>query len=268
MFSVNTNLMSLKAQKALYRNNDQLALAMERLSSGRRINSARDDAAGLAIAQRMTAQINGMNQAVRNANDGVSFAQTAEAALVEVTNALQRIRELAVQSANGTYTSNDRANLDAEAQQLIAEITRITDETLFNGATIFNGSDRSFQIGADAGRIIQIAAAGAFTTVAAPAGDVASQGAASALIVSIDSLLDNVASRRAVLGAAQSRFNSVIASLQNSTEALTASRSRIEDADFAAETARLARSQILQQASTAMLAQANLAPQLVLRLLE
>ena len=185
-----------------------------------------------------------------------------------MTNALQRIRELAVQSANGTYTSNDRANLDAEAQQLIAEITRITDETLFNGATIFNGSDRSFQIGADAGRIIQIAAAGAFTTVAAPAGDVASQGAASALIVSIDSLLDNVASRRAVLGAAQSRFNSVIASLQNSTEALTASRSRIEDADFAAETARLARSQILQQASTAMLAQANLAPQLVLRLLE
>ena len=267
MFSVNTNLMSLKAQKALYRNNEQLALAMERLSSGRRINGARDDAAGLAIAERMTAQINGMNQAVRNANDGVSFAQTAEAALVEVTNALQRIRELAVQSANGTYTSEDRANLDAEAQQLIAEISRITDETLFNGATIFNGSDRSFQIGADAGRTIQIAAAGALTTVAAPGGDVASQGAASALIASIDSLLDNVASRRAVLGAAQSRFNSVIASLQNSTEALTASRSRIEDADFAAETARLARSQILQQASTAMLAQANQAPQMVLRLL-
>ena len=264
---VNTNVMSLNAQKSLSRTNGALSTAMERLSSGLRINSAKDDAAGLAISQRMTAQISGMNQAVRNANDGISFAQTAEAALVEVTNALQRIRELAVQSANGTYTSADRANLDAEAQQLISEITRISTQTEFNGATVFNGSDRALQIGADAGQTITIAGAATLAALTAPTGAIGSSTSADAMITSIDSLLDSVATRRANLGAAQSRLGSTVANLQNASEALSASRSRIQDADFAAETAQLTRSQILQQAGTAMLAQANQSPQSVLSLL-
>ena len=261
---VNTNVMSLNAQKSLSRTNGNLATAMERLSSGLRINSAKDDAAGLAISQRMTAQINGMNQAVRNANDGISFAQTAEAALVEVTNALQRVRELAVQSANGTYTTSDRANLDAEAQQLLSEIGRISTQTEFNGATVFNGSTRSIQVGADAGQTIVISEQAALTAIG---GDVASAGAASDMITSVDNMLDAVATRRASLGAAQSRLTSTVANLQNASEALSASRSRIQDADFASETAQLTRSQILQQAGTAMLAQANQSPQSVLSLL-
>lgn len=265
---VNTNIMSLNAQKSISRTNGALSTAMERLSSGLRINSAKDDAAGLAISQRMTAQINGMNQAIRNANDGISFAQTAEAAISEVTNALQRIRELAVQSANGTYTTSDRANLDAEAQQLMSEITRINGDTEFNGAVIFNGSDRTLQVGADAGQTITIAGASALVAMTTPAGDVASAGAASELLASVDSILDNLSTRRAHLGAAQSRLSSAVSSLQNSSEALSASRSRIQDADFAAETASLTRAQILQQAGTAMLSQANSAPQNVLSLLQ
>ena len=261
---VNTNVMSLNAQKSLSRTNSSLATSMERLSSGLRINSAKDDAAGLAISQRMTAQINGMNQAVRNANDGISFVQTAEAALVEVTNALQRVRELAVQSANGTYTTSDRANLDAEASQLLSEIGRIGNQTFFNGATVFDGNTRNIQVGADAGQVITIAAQAAFTALT---GDVSSAAGASATIASVDSLLDAVATRRANLGAAQSRLGSSVANLQNASEALSASRSRIQDADFAAETAQLTRSQILQQAGTAMLAQANQSPQSVLSLL-
>ena len=261
---VNTNVMSLNAQKSLSRTNGALSTAMERLSSGLRINSAKDDAAGLAISQRMTAQIKGMDQAVRNANDGISFAQTAEAALVEVTNALQRVRELAVQSANGTYTTSDRANLDAEAQQLLSEIGRISTQTEFNGATVFNGSTRSIQVGADAGQTITISAQAALTAIG---GDITTAGAASAMVTSVDNMLDAVATRRANLGAAQSRLSSTVANLQNASEALRASRSRIQDADFASETAQLTRSQILQQAGTAMLAQANSSPQSVLSLL-
>jgi len=261
---VNTNVMSLNAQKSLSRTNGALSTAMERLSSGLRINSAKDDAAGLAISQRMTAQIKGMDQAVRNANDGISFAQTAEAALVEVTNALQRVRELAVQSANGTYTTSDRANLDAEAQQLLSEIGRISTQTEFNGATVFNGSTRSIQVGADAGQTITISAQAALTAIG---GDITTAGAASAMVTSVDNMLDAVATRRANLGAAQSRLSSTVANLQNASEALSASRSRIQDADFASETAQLTRSQILQQAGTAMLAQANSSPQSVLSLL-
>lgn len=261
---VNTNVMSLNAQKSLSRTNGALSTAMERLSSGLRINSAKDDAAGLAISQRMTAQINGMNQAVRNANDGISFVQTAEAALVEVTNALQRVRELAVQSANGTYTTSDRANLDAEAAQLLSEIGRIGTQTEFNGATVFDGNVRNIQVGADAGQTVTIAAQAAFTALT---GDVSSAAGASTTIASVDSLLDAVATRRANLGAAQSRLGSTVANLQNASEALSASRSRIQDADFASETAQLTRSQILQQAGTAMLAQANSSPQSVLSLL-
>ena len=264
---VNTNVMSLNAQKSLSRTNGALSTAMERLSSGLRINSAKDDAAGLAISQRMTAQIKGMDQAVRNANDGISFAQTAEAALVEVTNALQRVRELAVQSANGTYTTSDRANLDAEAQQLLSEIGRIGNATEFNGATVFNGSHRNFQVGADAGQTITIVATSALTSLAALGGGVDSAAGASTMIGSVDDLLDDVAARRAVLGASQSRLSSTVANLQNASEALSASRSRIQDADFASETAQLTRSQILQQAGTAMLAQANQSPQSVLSLL-
>ena len=265
---VNTNVMSLNAQKSIARTNGALSTAMERLSSGLRINSAKDDAAGLAISQRMTSQINGMNQAIRNANDGISFAQTAEAALVEVTNALQRVRELAVQSANGTYTTSDRANLHAEATQLLSEIGRISTQTEFNGATIFNSADRTLQVGADAGQTITIQGASALTSIAAIGGGIDSAAGASTMIGSVDSLLDDIAGRRASLGAAQSRLSSAVSSLQNSSEALSASRSRIQDADFAAETASLTRAQILQQAGTAMLSQANSAPQNVLSLLQ
>ena len=265
---VNTNIMSLNAQKSISRTNGALATAMERLSSGMRINSAKDDAAGLAISQRMTSQINGMNQAIRNANDGISFAQTAEAAMSEVTNALQRIRELAVQSANGTYTAADRANLDAEAQQLISEITRISGAAEFNGAAIFDGADRVLQVGADAGQTITIVGASALVALSNPGGDINTSATAAQMISDVDAVLDNLSTRRANLGAAQSRLSSAVSSLQNSSEALSASRSRIQDADFAAETASLTRAQILQQAGTAMLSQANSAPQNVLSLLQ
>jgi flagellin len=385
---INTNVMSLNAQRNLSTSGSSLATALQRLSTGLRINSAKDDAAGLAISERFTTQIRGMNQAVRNANDGISLAQTAEGALAEVGNNLQRIRELAVQSSNATNSASDRVALQAEVTQLLNEVDRVADQTAFNGVKLLNGSFTGavFQVGANAGETITVSsiadaniaalgsvsqASGAALTVAASsltgfataiaaggvtitngsnptAVDIGALGSAtsaaeragqlvnainnvsqqtgvgasynsatgqmtltSATAVTFaggtndatiagwangavgavttttgiaglsvtdfasaqlaiklaDSALTAVNAARGTLGAVQNRFTSVVANLQTGSENLSASRSRIQDADFAAETAAMTRAQILQQAGTAILAQANAVPQNVLTLL-
>ncbi|AGA89134.1 flagellin/flagellar hook associated protein [Thioflavicoccus mobilis 8321] len=381
--SINTNSLSLNTQRHLTASSSQLSTAIERLSSGLRINSAKDDAAGLAISERMSSQIRGLNQAIRNANDGISLAQTAEGALAEVGNNLQRIRELGVQSSNATNTNSDRAALQAEVTELLNEIDRVANQTSFNGVTLIDGSftGATFQVGANAGETITLStitdmnvaalgevsqAEGADLTIAASSltsygtaiaaggvlingtdigaiaaasssaeragqlvnainnvsqqtgvgasydsatGDITLSSAAAIEVTGTtddatiagwanaaaigtvattsgidglsvenfasaqlaiqlaDSALTTVNSTRASLGAVQNRFESVVANLQTSAENLSASRGRIRDADFAAETASLTRAQILQQAGTAMLAQANTAPQAVLSLL-
>ena len=375
---INTNVMSLNAQRNLTTSGSQLATALQRLSSGLRINSAKDDAAGLAITERMTSQIRGLNQAVRNANDGISLAQTAEGALGEIANNLQRIRELAVQASNASNSQSDREALNAEVQQLLAEIDRVANTTQFNNVKILDGSftGQVFQVGANAGETISVGAiidantaaigsvdvakstinvssltdfntaiaAGGLTINGADIGaiDAASSadhraqqlisainakyaetgvsaelsadgtqivltgaenieiagstnnaavagwangtiaaattsgisalnvttfGDAQTAIRQVDEALTQINSARADLGAVQNRFVSVVANLQTAAENLSASRSRILDADFAAETAALTRAQILQQAGTAILAQANAVPQNVLSLL-
>ena len=378
---INTNIMSLNAQRNLNMTQNSLATSVQRLSSGLRINSAKDDAAGLAISERMTSQIRGMNQAVRNANDGISLAQTAEGALEEISNNLQRIRELAVQSANATNSDSDRAALNAEAQQLKAEIDRVATQSSFNGKKLLDGTfaSQAFQVGANVNETITVsaivnaqssalgtydfatvtgAAATAFsavtagdvtiqdstgaainvgamaattggataraaqmrdainavsdqtgvyatndtattltltaahdivitvggtastantglsagTTAAATATgfstlDISNVGGANQAMRSMDAALTSVNDIRAELGAIQNRFQSTVANLSTAAENLSAARSRIRDADFAAETASLTRAQILQQAGTAMVAQANSLPQSVLSLL-
>ncbi len=384
---INTNVLSLNAQRNLSTSQSALGVSLQRLSSGLRINSAKDDAAGLAISERFTTQIRGLNVAVRNANDGISLAQTAEGALGEVGNNLQRIRELAVQASNATNSASDRAALNAEAQQLIQEITRVAQQTEFNGTRLLDGSfsGAAFQVGANAGQLISVeidadargdrlgetqfasgsvavataqtavtgivvngveiddvevaaitatsgggtvttdaaatqaalrdALVGAINSVSAQSGVVAEAGATGAISVSsfqagdtaitfaatnatgtfaapaagdesfvsdidistfsgaqqaigiADAALTEINSVRAQMGAIQNRFESVIANLQTNSENLAASRSRIRDTDFAAETAALTRAQVLQQAGVAMLAQANAAPQNVLALL-
>jgi flagellin len=376
---VNTNILSLNAQRNLNSSQGALATSLERLSSGLRINSAKDDAAGLAISERFTSQIRGLNQAVRNANDGISLAQTAEGAMQEIGNNLQRIRELAVQSSNATNSSSDRAALNQEVQQLLTEIQRVATQTDFNGQALLDGSftGQSFQVGANAGQLITVnastntqtnalgstqfaedvtgtvtagdgtaedyisgltingvtiddvadtgAAADNATALAAAinekagetgvyasadgaaltlqslvAGrdlviggtvtntglteettaaadnaevfvggvDISSFGGAQQALGIMDAALTEVNSARAEFGAIQNRFESVIANLQTGAENLSAARSRIRDADFAAETAELTRSQILQQAGISVLAQANATPQSVLALLQ
>ncbi len=263
--TINTNVMSLTAQRNLSRSQSSLATSINRLSSGLRVNSAKDDAAGLAIAERMNAQVRGMNVAIRNANDGISLSQTAEGALGEVGNMFQRMRELAVQSANGANSDTDRDNLDAEYQQLSAEVTRLAGATKFNGLAII-GTDagaQSFQVGANVGDTLDITTT-AVTTVAGDLQDVANSNTA---ITALDAALDTINGQRATYGAAQSRFSSAINSLQISVENQSAARGRIMDADFAAETAELTRAQILSQAGTAMVSQANSMPQSVLSLL-
>jgi len=382
MQGINTNVMSLNAQRNLTSSQSSLSTSIQRLSSGLRINSAKDDAAGLAISERFTSQIKGLNQASRNANDGISLAQTAEGALGQVTNNLQRVRELAVQSANATNSTTDRAALQTEAAQLLAEVDRVANQTSFNGVKLLDGSFSSavFQVGANAGETISVsglvdanvaalgsvtaasgqssavsgisalgAAAGgtlvingtdvsagigaagtssqrvgqvvdainnaASTTgvnaaydsatgrinlssaanivvtgsddgtatgfnVAGGDGDatattttglstlsIASYAGASLAIQQMDSALSQVNSARATIGAVQNRFESVVANLATTSENLSSARSRIQDTDYASETANLTRSQILQQAGTAMLAQANSAPNNVLSLL-
>lgn len=273
--TINTNLQSLNAQRNLSTSQSSLATSMQRLSSGLRLNSAKDDAAGLAIADRMNAQVRGMNVAVRNANDGISLSQTAEGALSKIGDNLQRMRELAVQSANGTNTDDDRKALDKEYTQLAAEIGRVTDNTEFNGKKLLNAATTfTFQVGANTAADNQIELKG--TDVKTTLGDLAdgtkatlglTEATATGQMTAIDAALKAVSEERATYGAAQNRFDSTIANLQVASENTAAARSRITDADFASETANLSRSQILQQAGTAMVAQANQLPQGVLSLL-
>jgi len=265
--TINTNINSLNAQRNLSMSQTSLATSMERLSSGLRVNSAKDDAAGLAIADRMNAQIRGINVAVRNANDGISLAQTAEGALSTVTDVLQRMRELAVQSQNGSNSASDRANLDTEYAALNSEISRIATQTKFNGTQIAAAATTfTYQIGANGGDTLEIATSS--VTTAAIGGGVSTAAAASTALAAIDSALDTITTQRASYGAVINRFQFAIQGLQVSGENQTAARGRIMDADFASETANLARSQILQQAGTAMVAQANSLPQSVLSLLK
>ena len=267
---INTNLLSLNAQRNLNASQSAMASAVQRLSSGLRVNSAKDDAAGLAIAERMNAQVRGMNVAVRNASDAISMFQTAEGAMGKIGENLQRIRELAVQSANGAISDTDRALLNTEATQLVAEIARVADGTKFNGVNLLDGSLTStdFQVGADSTDVITAATSFDMTGLSAySAADISSAAGATAVITAIDSDLGTLNTARADAGAFQNRFDAVVANLQIAVENQSAARSRIMDADYAAETAALTRAQILQQAGTAMLAQANAAPQSVLTLL-
>jgi flagellin len=263
--TINTNVSSLNAQRNLTTSQSSLATSMQRLSSGLRVNSSRDDAAGLAIADRMNAQIRGINVAIRNANDGISLAQTAEGALATVTDALQRMRELAVQAQNGSNGTSDRANLDTEYQQLSAEITRIATQTKFNGIAIVGAGAgaQSFQVGANNGDTLTVTT----TAVTTVGGGLTTAAAASTALAAIDASLDVITTNRATYGAAMSRFEFAVSNLRISGENQSAARGRIMDADFAAETAELSRSQILQQAGTAMVAQGNQLPQQVLQLL-
>jgi len=270
---INTNLISLNTQRNLTTTQGVLAQAVQRLSSGLRVNSEKDDAAGLAIAERMNSQVRGMNVAIRNANDGISLAQTAEGALGKVGDMLQRMRELAVQAANATNGTADRANLDAEYQQLSAQITDTITKTKFNGTAILaTGTAQVFQVGANVGDTISVSAtdlsADATITGATGAGVTGADATnANAAMTAIDAALTTLNSQRANWGAVQNRFDAVIGSLQVATENQAAARSRIMDADFAAETAALTRAQVLQQAGTAMLSQANSLPNNVLALL-
>ncbi len=262
---INTNMNSLTAQRNLSMTQNSLAMSMQRLSSGMRINSAKDDAAGLGISDRMTAQVRGLNQAVRNVNDGVSLAQTAEGALGTITDMMQRMRELAVQAANGTNGTEDLASLDAEYQKLAGEITRIGTSTQFNGLFILAGDAGpfDFQAGANENDTISLdtLAVSTYTTT----GDLTT--GAGAAITTMDDALKAVATDRGTYGAAQNTLVFAIQNLSNASENQAAARSRILDADFATETANLSRAQVLQQAGTAMVAQANQSPQGVLALL-
>ena len=271
MLAIKNNLMSVNAARHLSKSYDALATSVERLSSGLRINSAKDDAAGLGISDRMTAQIRGMNQAARNANDGISLAQTAEGALAETTNCLQRMRELAIQSSNDTNSATDRASLNAEFTQLVEEIERIAASTSFNGQVLLDGtlSSAVFQVGAEAAQTISVSIAAAGSTalgVSLLAVDNFTN--AQAAITAIDTAIDSVDTIRGDLGAVQNRFESTIANLQNVAENLSAARSRILDADIAMETTAMVKANILQQAGVSILAQANQVPQLVLALLQ
>nr|WP_316640381.1 flagellin [uncultured Roseateles sp.] len=267
MAQINTNLLSLNAQRNTSSSQMALGVSMQRLSSGLRVNSAKDDSAGLAIAERMQAQVKGMNVGIRNANDAISLSQTAEGALGKVGDMLQRMRELAVQSANATNAQGDRDNLDTEYQDLAAEITRTIDATRFNGLQVLSkdAGKQTFQVGANSSDTVDITTNDVSTTFTA--GDLKSQGNASTEIDNLDKAIDSFNGERALYGSAQNRFDAIVSTLQVGAEAQSSARSRIMDADFAAETANLSRAQVLQQAGNAMIAQANQAPQQVLALL-
>ncbi|MGQ8366368.1 flagellin [Glaciecola sp. 1036] len=273
---VNTNTAALNAQRQLFDSSNSLNKSYERLSSGYRINSAADDAAGLQVSTRLTSQINGLNEAVRNANDGISLTQVAEGALGETTNALQRIRQLAVQSQNGINSAADRNALNKEVSSLLLEISRIATTTEFNGQNIFNGSfNASFLVGANAGQTVAVdLRAAAIPTAGFSATglgingvSIATSAAAATALTTIDNALSAVGTIRAGLGASENRFQSSIRNIANVSENLSAARSRIQDTDFATETANLTRNQILQQASLSVLSQANQRPQVALSLL-
>ena len=286
MAVVNTNVNASIAQNALVRNERSMNQSMERLSTGQRINSASDDAAGLAIGSRMTSQIRGLETGIRNANDAVSMVATADGALIEVTNMLQRMRELALQASNGTTTSADRSYLSSEYANLLAEIDRIAENTQWNGKTILNhittaSSTFKYQVGANGGQTIAVdfgnmtdTVSGVFTEIKASHNVITSTTTASALtqgtsaVVAIDSAITAVNSQRATFGAAMNQLTYAVDNLSNVKVNSEAARSRVLDTDYAAETSELARTQIIQQAGTAMLAQANQLPQTVLSLLQ
>ena len=310
MTVIGTNTASLRAGNASNSANMQLSTAMERLSTGKRINSAKDDAAGLAISTSMTSQVRGMNQGIRNANDGISMAQTAEGALDEVTNMLQRMRELTVQSDNGIYSAADKANLNAEKNALAAQLTAVLANTQFNGQKLFDGSAGQVgtaqvgtagsgtvgqpgyvapsndyqaasgnyaagtgvvkvQAGANSADAISLNLGGNLATNTALTAVVTGGAAvATATLAQYDTAIAKIATTRADLGAGQNRLQSAVNNMTNNVANLTDARSRIEDADFSSETAALAKAQILSQASTAMLAQANQSQQGVLKLLQ
>jgi flagellin len=274
---VNTNTASLNAQRNLTSSTNALATSLQRLSSGLRVNSAKDDAAGLAVAESLNAIIRGNDVAVRNANDGISVGQTAEGALGQINNNLQRIREIAVQAANGAINDTQRGNLQSEVDQLTQELSRIVATTNFNGQTLLSGgASLTFQVGSSGAANNQVSvttsnltAIAGFASNLTATGTVTvnTSGAASAALSAIDTAISSVTQARSNFGAVQNRFEAVIANLSNYNENLTAARSRIMDADFAKETATLTRNQILQQAGTAILAQANSVPQAALSLL-
>ena len=289
---INTNVASLGAQRSLATSGAELKTAMERLSSGKKINSAADDAAGFAIAERMTAQIRGLNMATKNANDGLSMLGVIENATNDVTDMLHRMRELAIQATNDTNSDEDRAFLQKEVTALIAEIDRVADDTQYNGQTVLDGTflTKSIQVGTEKGQTITFSvngtgtekigskdAAGAFTTTDVgltdertddvKSIDISNAAGAQAGLQVITDAIEQVAGDRATYGALQNRLEYTVSNLMNVAEFTTAARSRIEDADFAAESARLAKAQVLQQTGTAMLAQANASSQLALSLI-
>ncbi|MEO5327798.1 MAG: flagellin FliC [Magnetococcus sp. THC-1_WYH] len=282
--AINTNIASINAQRQLQKSTNALGKTFERLSSGLRINRAADDAAGLSISTRMTSQIRGTTQAIRNSNDAISLVQVAEGALDETTNALQRIRELAVQGANDTLIVGDREDLQQEINQLVYEVQRISTETEFNNQKVIDGTfaAKKMQVGPDGGQTIAVTinntsakalmgvpTANSYNFKLYHTGATAAQtqSLANALIGRVDSALDSVSDIRSTLGSYQNRFEAVIANLSNIVENTQAARSRILDADIATETANLTKNAILQQAGTAILAQANQQPQIALQLL-
>ena len=266
---VNTNIGSLNAQRSLAESSRELSTAMERLSSGKKINSAADDAAGFAIAERMTAQVRGLNMATKNANDGLAMLSTIENATNDVTDMLQRIRELAVQAANDTNGASDRAYLQTEVDSLVAEINRVSTDTVYNDSVVLDGSlAGSIQVGTDAGQTIDFAIDSIdATTLGVDALNLSDATTAATALTAIDSAIEQVAGNRAGYGALANRLEYTVSNLMNVAEFTTAARSRIEDADFAAESARLAKAQVLQQTGTAMLAQANASSQLAIQLI-
>ncbi len=280
--TVNTNIASLNTQRNINNTSNALTTSMQRLSTGSRINSAKDDAAGLQISNRLTSQVNGLNVAVRNANDGISMAQTAEGALQQSTNILQRMRELVLQAGNGSNSTEDKASLQLEVAELQTELDRISGTTSFGTKKLFDDNiggtgvtTVSFQVGAygSTDDVIEVDFGGArdaatlavdTTTV-----DVTSTTlTTSAMLTSIDDAIESIDTQRATFGAVQNRFDNTISNLQNISENVSAARGRIQDTDFAAETANLSKNQILQQAGTAILAQAKQLPQAVLSLLQ
>ncbi|BCO18134.1 flagellin FliC [Alteromonas sp. McT4-15] len=274
---VNTNVSSINAQRQLFDVNDRLNTSFERLSSGFRINSAADDAAGLQISDRLTSQVQGLNQAVRNANDAISLAQTAEGALSEVTTSLQRIRTLAVQSQNGINSSADRLALQKEVSALRTEISRIATDTQFGNVNLLDGNfSAKFLVGANEGQTISVNLSStnlgsisgfSATGLGITSNDVSTATGASSLLSDIDGAISGIGAVRADLGALQNRFQSTIRNLSNISENLSSARSQIRDTDFATETAELTRNQIIQQASVSVLSQANQRPQTALSLL-
>jgi flagellin len=266
---VNTNIGSLNAQRSLAESSRELSVAMERLSSGKKINSAADDAAGFAIAERMTAQVRGLNMATKNANDGLAMLATIENATNDVTDMLQRIRELAVQAANDTNGTQDRTYLQTEVDSLVAEIDRVSSDTVYNDSVVLDGNlSGSLQVGTASGQTIAFAITSIdTTTLGVNALDLSDATNAATALTAIDTAIETVAGTRAGYGALANRLEYTVSNLMNVAEFTTAARSRIEDADFAAESARLAKAQVLQQTGTAMLAQANASSQLAIQLI-